>query len=36
MQLHNITIKTLEDEDYAIADLWRDKPVVIAFLRHYG
>ncbi len=36
MKFTDMTVKYLDDQAVPLADLWRDRPVVIAFLRHYG
>ena len=32
----NATFSRSQGDEVALADLWRDGPVVIAFLRHFG
>ncbi len=36
LDLENLTAKDVEGADVALGDLWRDRPAVLVFLRHYG
>jgi hypothetical protein len=35
-ELAQVTVKDVEGRDVRLGDLWRDKPAVLVFLRHYG
>ena len=35
-QLESATVLDLQGEPQRLGDLWRDRPVVLVFLRHYG
>jgi hypothetical protein len=34
--LGDCVVKDLEDKDVRLGDLWRDGPVVLVFVRHFG
>jgi hypothetical protein len=34
--LADLTVKDTEGRDVLLGDLWRDRPAVLVFLRHYG
>ena len=34
--LENIVLIDSEERDVRLGDLWRDRPVVLVWLRHYG
>ncbi len=34
--LNGLTVLDETGESIALADLWRDKPVVLALVRHFG
>ena len=36
MELGDIVLKDTEARDVRFADLWREKPAVVVFVRHYG
>jgi hypothetical protein len=36
MELGEANVKDLEGRDVRLGDLWRDRPVVLVFVRHYG
>ena len=36
MQLADLQVKDAEGRDLRLGDLWRDRPAVLVFLRHYG
>jgi hypothetical protein len=31
-----VTVKDADGHDVRLGDLWREKPAVLVFLRHYG
>ena len=31
-----VSVKDVEGHDVRLGDLWRDRPAVLVFLRHYG
>jgi hypothetical protein len=35
-ELEDVVLKDDEGRDVRLGDLWRDKPVALIFLRHYG
>lgn len=35
-KIAGIKVKTMEGEEVLIESLWKDKRVVVAFLRHFG
>jgi hypothetical protein len=35
-ELAEVSVKDVEGRDVRLGDLWRDKPAVLVFLRHYG
>ena len=35
-ELAQVSVKDVEGRDVRLGDLWRDKPAVLVFLRHYG
>ena len=35
-ELEDVVLKDDQGRDVRLGDLWRDKPVVLVFLRHYG
>jgi hypothetical protein len=34
--LSNITLSDSTGEQHRLGNLWRDRPVVVVFLRHFG
>ena len=36
MELADAVVKDAEGRDLRLGDLWRDKPAVVVFVRHYG
>ena len=34
--LAGVTVKDVEGKDVRLGDLWRDRPAVLVFVRHYG
>jgi hypothetical protein len=36
MDLAEVTVKDVEGQDVRLGDLWRERPAVLVFLRHYG
>ena len=36
MDLADVSVKDLEGRELRLGGLWRDKPAVLVFLRHYG
>jgi hypothetical protein len=36
MELGEAKVKDVEGRDVRLGDLWRDRPVVLVFVRHYG
>ena len=36
MDLADITVKDVEGADVRLGDLFRDRPAVLVFVRHYG
>lgn len=34
--LGEVVVRDLEDRDVRLRQLWRDRPAVLVFLRHYG
>jgi hypothetical protein len=34
--LENCVVKDVEGRDVRLGDLWRDGPVVLVFVRHFG
>lgn len=36
MELAEATVKDVEGKDVRLGDLWREKPAVLVFVRHYG
>jgi len=36
MELADLIVKDTEARDVRLGDLWRDRPAVLVFLRHYG
>ncbi|MGE5047626.1 MAG: hypothetical protein ACM3PC_03575 [Deltaproteobacteria bacterium] len=34
--LASVTVKDVEGNDVRLGDLWRDRPAVLVFVRHYG
>jgi hypothetical protein len=36
MELADLAVKDVEGQDVRLGDLWRDRPAVLVFLRHYG
>jgi prostamide/prostaglandin F2alpha synthase len=36
MELAEVTVKDVEGQDVRLGDLWRERPAVLVFLRHYG
>ena len=35
-RLAGVTLTGIDGSDHRLGDLWADKPVVVAFLRHFG
>jgi peroxiredoxin len=35
-ELEDVVVKDDEGQDVRLGDLWRDRPVALAFMRHYG
>jgi hypothetical protein len=35
-ELEDVVLRDDQDRDVRLGDLWRDRPVVLIFLRHYG
>jgi len=35
-KISGIKVKTMEGEEILLESLWKDKRVVVAFLRHFG
>lgn len=35
-ELEDVRLKDPEDHDVRLGDLWKDRPVVMVWLRHYG
>jgi hypothetical protein len=35
-ELEDVRLKDPEDRDVRLGDLWKDRPVVMVWLRHYG
>ncbi len=31
-----VTVKDVDGRDVRLGDLWRERPAVLVFLRHYG
>jgi len=36
VELAQIVVKDAEDRPVKLGDLWRDRPAVLVFLRHFG
>ena len=36
MELAEIIVQDTEGRDIRVGDLWRERPVVLVFVRHYG
>jgi hypothetical protein len=36
MELAEIVVKDTSDHAVKLGDLWRDRPAVLVFLRHFG
>jgi hypothetical protein len=36
MDLADVMVKDAEGGDLRLGDVWRDKPAVLVFVRHYG
>lgn len=34
--LASVTVKDVEGNDVRLGDLWRERPAVLVFVRHYG
>ena len=34
--LATLTVLDLQGRSVAVSDLWKDRPVLLVFLRHYG
>ena len=34
--LGNLTLAGVDGADHRLGDLWRERPVVLIFLRHFG
>jgi hypothetical protein len=35
-QLGGIAVRDLDDREVRLRELWKDRPAVLVFLRHYG
>ena len=35
-ELADVVVKDVEGRDLRLGDIWRDKPAVVVFVRHYG
>jgi len=35
-ELADCVVKDVEGRDVRVGDLWRDSPVVLVFIRHFG
>jgi len=35
-ELSECVVKDVEGKDVRLGDLWRDRPVVLLFVRHFG
>jgi len=35
-ELEDVVLRDHEDRPVRLGDLWRDRPVALVFLRHYG
>jgi hypothetical protein len=35
-RLRDCVVKDVEGDDVRLADMWRDGPAVLVFVRHYG
>jgi hypothetical protein len=36
LQLGDVVVKDVEGREVRLGDVWRDRPAVLVFLRHYG
>ena len=36
MELADLIVKDTEGRDVRLGDLWRERPAVLVFVRHYG
>ena len=36
MELAGLIVKDTEGRDVRLGDLWRERPAVLVFVRHYG
>ena len=36
MELADLMVKDTEDRDLRLGELWRERPAVLVFVRHYG
>jgi hypothetical protein len=36
LELADVVVKDANGGDLRLGDLWRDKPAVVVFVRHYG
>jgi hypothetical protein len=36
MELSEVVVRDTEDRPVKLGDLWRERPVVLVFLRHFG
>jgi hypothetical protein len=36
VQLAEVTVQDVEGREHRIGELWREKPAVLVFVRHYG
>jgi hypothetical protein len=36
MELAEVVVKDMEGRDVRLGDVWREKPAVVVFVRHYG
>jgi hypothetical protein len=36
LELADASVKDVEGRDVRLGELWRDRPVVLVFVRHYG
>jgi hypothetical protein len=36
MELAEVVVKDMEGRNVRLGDVWREKPAVVVFVRHYG
>jgi hypothetical protein len=36
LNLADVTVKDTEGRDMRLGDVWRERPAVVVFVRHYG